>query len=327
MGSSGAPNLPPAGQPSDTEQPKYQPGSVPNVTTFGFTDVEPPSPIYVQRDDILVLQAGTTIPTGDTVVVNARLLQAPFAQGGQPSDYDPAKATGRVITHGVIEPIQRALVLPNSLTFRQLQIPLTEGYLLSLAINSMNANARGQTFVRAYLIRGISSVNAPQPYEVLVADYATILGAVGWPNGRQLYPTEPPGNLISFVGASGGAGLDWAVTVPGISRWRVQSVVGLFTTSVAVAARTVRLQILDNIGVPVYETGNNNVQAAGLVIRYSYGPGTGTFQSGPASFVASLPEAMVLDGGWKIQTVTDNIDVADQWTFIRVVAEELVNFI
>jgi hypothetical protein len=346
VGSGGTPILLQPGQPGPMSPDEYKPASVANVATFAFEHIAPPSPLYIQRDDQLVVLAKSSIG-GETVTFNVRMLLVPFAQGSQP-DVDQqaqekaaalaaAKAApagkivrvplgpGQVIAHGVIEPSSTQLVLPTTFTGQFIQVPLTEGYLLAVAANVLAANARGQTFVRAYVQRGAASLALTNAFEALFGDYCTINGPIGWPNGRLIFPTEGPGNLRSITVTPPGAGNEWSLAVPLGARWAIRSISSTLVTSAAVANRTPTLVIKDNSVHTLFQAGNNNNQAASVTDVYSYGPGVAIGQSGPTAFQAAIPDALVLPGQFTIGSLTTNLQAGDAWGPIQVEVEEWID--
>ena len=155
-----------------------------NKVSFLFQGVQPPSELYVGRDDLIFVQVATN-QAAETVTIAYRLLEPD-------GTINPGFLTFPVL----------AGAAPQSFTLN-----LAEGYLLSLVIICSAAVQRGQTFVRVYVNR---SKNAfVQPGQLLFSDYVTRTGMVGYPGGRQLSPVESAGWIHSITIANPAAGADW----------------------------------------------------------------------------------------------------------------------
>lgn len=322
MGSSGNPNLPRPGQPSDSpadiESARIE--TIPNITTFKFGAVEPPSPLYIQRDDVLVVGAAGTV--ADVVTFGIRQLLAPFKQGGQPSDAGNPAGSGRIITQGVIEPSLIQIQTAPYSGFISRIVPLTEGYLLSVTANSAVGLQRGSVFARAFLMRPSPGLAFGFPTVSLFADYITLFSGAGYPGGRWIYPTEGPGNRYTFATSPPAAGADFIYSIPAKARWRINAIRATLATSAAVANRTPVLQLRDLSGSVYFVTGNNNAQLASTTVDYNYGESLPMVQVGPTDFCAALPDELRLESGGSIRSLTGNLQAADQWGNIALSIEE-----
>jgi hypothetical protein len=115
------------------------------------------------------------------------------------------------------------------------------------------------------------------------------------------------------VGADPAAGAEVSVIVPAGEVWELDAVRVQFVTSAAVATRRVGLVISDAAGNILAEIFTGFGQAASLTTDYSYvhtgyettGTRFGNIQQG-------VPE-MLLGAGYRITTVTDAIDVGDNY--------------
>ncbi|HTX52520.1 MAG TPA: hypothetical protein VMD08_03880 [Candidatus Baltobacteraceae bacterium] len=131
-----------------------------------------------------------------------------------------------------------------------------------------------------------------------------ISGETPWRRSRQtLRPVSPA------------AGADWSVTVPAGHIYRLRSVLATLVTSAAVATRIARLTLNDGNGVFV-DVPPFGTQAAGLTRRYLWLPSPAAVAQGNG-ILSSLPEFDLM-AGWSLSTVTDAIDVADQWSAVAI---------
>lgn len=110
------------------------------------------------------------------------------------------------------------------------------------------------------------------------------------------------------------AGADWSVPVPAGHLWNVLSILATLTTSAVVATRIPRLIFGDGVAtfldVPPFAG-----EAASLTRRYVWVPAGQGYTTGNG-ILSPLPE-VPLGTGWTLATTTDAIDVADQWSAIK----------
>src|SRR5712691_5868344 len=148
--------IPPKGQPSDTPVEPFRSNTVPNVTTFQFQNVAPPSSLYIQRDDLLVVEVAD-FSGPHTVQVQGRVLLAPLPQSPQPGTPVDPNAPPSSPRSNVIEPFTGTVAtLAGGPVSTLLTLPLAEGYLLSVTVveTSQSTAQRGLVFVRAWINRG-----------------------------------------------------------------------------------------------------------------------------------------------------------------------------
>src|SRR5262249_40653845 len=128
----------PGGAGSPAPPSGISPTAPANVTTFSLKDVPPPSIVYIQRDDKLVLQAATSVGS-ELVTFNVRLL----------------------LTDGRIQALQYQVVPAANQTTVSLTVDLAEGYIISVSAQASNAFARGFTYARVFLNRGAFGSGQP----------------------------------------------------------------------------------------------------------------------------------------------------------------------
>jgi hypothetical protein len=315
------------GQPAPLKDGEFKSNSLPAVVSFGFDRVGPPSSLYVQRDDVLVLQAASS--SVENVTFNIRFLQGPIAQGGQPSDASPKNPTGAINSRGIVEPITKVVgISAAQLNAIQTQaIVLGEGYLLSVGAIGFVQNARGTTFARAFLLRGSSTASPLGVFQPLFADYVTTTAPAGWPSGRFIHPSEGPGFMHRINQANPGAGLDFSFQATAGQRWRVQSLVASLTTSAAVANRQVHALVQDSGGTTYWNESALAVQAAGTTVVYSFGPGLTPQTTTDGVQIVGLPSNLILAQTDLIKTATTNIQAGDQWSLINMSVEQLLDLV
>lgn len=324
----GTPSLPNPGQPAPMGPAEFQSGSVANVTTFGFDEISPPASVYVQRDDQLILETASQQGIVETVRFNYRFLRVPEPQGGQPSEGGVGKHPGQIFTRGIIEVGTFDLPALANRTLARRIVQMQEGYLLSVTAGATAAVQRGQTWVRAYLLRGVTNISplAQNCAQLLLSDYTYINQPIGWPGGRQAQSTESTGFLHSLQQANPGGGNDWIFTVPAQNRWRVISIQAQLAVANSGAARPVEVIVDDgtnvyarmaaNITFPINATTQLNFSNSGT-------PSTAIVSDA----YAQMPSALTLPAGHRIRSNTTNIVAGDTWTNIWMLLEEYIDAI
>ena len=334
MGSSAI--LPAPGQPAEGPDKNFVQSAVPNIVSFDFEKVAPPSQVYIQRDDVLVIQFVSLLAgPGQFVTVTARLL-LPYAQApGQPDQAPPSGvAGGPIIGPGYIQTISQTFQTPTARVQFTGQVALTEGYLLSVSINTQAAPVRGLTFARAFINRGPFNANLPSPVAALVADYVTQAAPIGWPNGRWVSPSDNVGVINNETLANPAAGTDFSLLIPILTgRSRLQYFTATFTASAAVGNRVpgfiINCRGTSAPSVP-FTMQDSVAVTAGQQVIYSVGSG-GSFWRGagsPAAVVMSLPSPFIgtLASGaveYNINSSTQGILAGDTWTNIALIDEEM----
>ncbi len=318
------------GQPDPTMDPKFRSGSQPALVSFGFSKIDPPAGVYIQRDDVLFMQ-GISQLGAETITVFFRLLLPLAPQPGQPdqSSTPPAQPAG-FVGPGYIQTISRQLVLAGARVGNNLAIQLAEGYLLSVVAIANNALVRGATFVRAVIVRGTSAPTLANAAAFLFADYITNSAPVGWPGGRQLSPADGPGFLQVYAPANPAAGADLALATNTVGRVRINSFGATFTASAAVGNRVVSF-VLTLVGVAgAHFTVQDTVAVtASQVVRYSLasggtnvrGAGAGT-AANPLDVTLPIPSPAIGANLITIGSTTQGILAGDQWSGILATTEE-----
>lgn len=112
------------------------------------------------------------------------------------------------------------------------------------------------------------------------------------------------------------AGADFTLTVPQSEFWRIVAVTATFTTAAAVANRRPRFTIRQT-GVYLMDFPTATDITAGLTTQVTWVQGqvaeTGLVNS---RLVAPIPEQLWVPATFEIESLTDNIQAADQWSTI-----------
>lgn len=312
--------LPQPGQPTEGPDPSFKSASIPNIVTFAFTGIEPPSGLYVQRDDRLALSAFSNL-AGESVAFHVRFLRLEVPLGGQPDAQAPTIPVQGSDVKGTIIVTEHILQLPVVRTIASLSLSLGEGFILSIDAAAASAATRGRTYVRAEIVHPAGPTFA----QLFMSDYTDANASISWPGSQQRHYTEGPGWIHSLNVANPAAGTDWLFTVPANARMRIVSLQAQLATSAAVANRNV--QIFVNDGVNPYWTHG----VAATIPASTTDQITATTTNAPPEVVTTtqemvLPPGLILPGGHKIGTSTVNIQVGDQWSIIWFLVEEWLDF-
>lgn len=313
--------LPPTGQPAKGPDPSFKSATTPNLVSFGFDHISPPSGLYIQRDDILNIGLLSN-QVGEIIQGTFRILQ-PYPQiPGQPDAPPPAGGGASRVGPGVITTDRFTVNYTAALRNNQVtSIQLQEGYLLSLGVQASVALQRGQTSVRITLNRGPGAGIISSVAQVLLSDYLYVGQPAGWPGGRQQQGTESTGFLHSLQVTNPAAGADWTFTVPNQSRMRVTSFNANFTASAAVANRQVTVSVDD--GANIYWQHDVAVNITAGQAGSIFGTGTNaTTGANPLLLSVVLPPNLNLPAGHRIRSNTVNIQAGDQWSAIWFGVEE-----
>lgn len=119
------------------------------------------------------------------------------------------------------------------------------------------------------------------------------------------------------------AGADWVLTPTGRGAWRILSLTGLLSTSAAVANRAVVLTADDQTSTYL-RVQAPSVQAASLAVHYNVMDGSSALALAGNDQTLDWPNGgLVLYEGHRLRSVTGGIDVADQWSQVVALVEEL----
>ena len=131
--------------------------------------------------------------------------------------------------------------------------------------------------------------------------------------GNLCYPVEATGEIVN-VSLSPAAGAEVSYTLPTGFQYRLQTVTYFFTASVAVATRSIKLQIVSGARI-LWQLNETQTIVASGVTRHVFGR-RAPLNQGTGSKFHALPDWLLV-AGWIMQTVTLNIQAADQYSLVR----------
>lgn len=275
----------------------YDPSSWKRGARFAHSELDPPSDVYVTVEDRLRVNLTCTAPA-PTVNLALR-IQRP---------------DGQVI------PMLQVLTPAATRAVQTFDFDMCEGFLLDVVVSTATpAVRRGGLYVDADMIRG-AGANA---YTIrnIIDSYVTTQSDAGWPEGGTYESTAPMGLLRVVQQANPGAGAEFALTVPAGARWEILSLNAQLATAVAAGNRQPVFQITDGAAHVMHNTQFSGNQAASLTYQYSAAEGDGVAVNAPFN-QGALPHNCFLLQGWTLQSLTTNIQAADQWSNIWVMLQE-----
>lgn len=199
---------------------------------------------------------------------------------------------------------------------------LGEGFLLTAQLRaSVGAPRVGQLFAVVDIIRG--RTGAVIPIATLLQGYVTSSSRLAWPGSPMRDSVDGPGVIRSITGTNPAAGAEWQETVPTNARWRFHSLVARLVTDATVANRSL-LVTFDDGATVVAMAGANNSQAASLTVDWALIAGAvGATSAGNQRFLTHTP-GLMLAGGFRINSVTLNLQAGDNWAAPQFLVEEWI---
>lgn len=211
-------------------------------------------------------------------------------------------------------------VFPTSdRTTNSFSFPLTEGFLMQVAVVGTATTSIGRTFVRVAYEKAASFVNL-----ILCQGYLSSQVSMSWPNGSLRNTNEPHGYFRSITGTLPAAGGEIIETVPAGALWRLISVNYSLTTGAVVANRLSGFIIDDGTSNLLVLPGINNSVASNT---YGFNVVAGNQLSYGAAFPMNwpIPGDLFMPSGFRFRTLTTNIQAADQYTAPQYLVEEFIN--
>lgn len=315
--------LPQTGQPPEGPDPNFQVAAVPNIVTFAYQELAPPTGVYIQRDDKLSVKILNSF-VGMGFIVSLRLLMPIGPLPGQPDAKASDESVKQQQARGWVNIIQKEFFPTSDRVQNPFSLDLAEGYLLSVSVAydfTLGQVSRGQAFISIGLQR-----NAPSPgrFIQLISDSIGFQMDLAWPGGTIRAATEGPGFIHSITIANPAAGSDWSFTIPVNARMRFSAGAATLTTSAQVAARAPGFHQTDGVNEYFFATAAQT-QAASTTVRYNYLPGGSSVPLVGTQTSVTLPSVDVLPPGHVLGSATGVIQTGDQYSGIAFCVEEWIN--
>jgi hypothetical protein len=275
---------------------------------FGLntTNVDPPMPLYIRKDEILQLKVWNSV-SGATVTISWKMLMA----DGQviDSSYTKTPTSARAV---------------NTYSF-----PMEEGYLLTVIVTGGGSTLiRGQLFAQVQTGRGNTS-GMQTATALLLQDYVTTTLCAAWPTGAIRSSVEGPGRIFSASVTNPAAGADWSVSVPSGARWQVRQVAATLTTSASAGNRVPRLTFTDNAN-NVGSCPMQSLSSTSFTYNLVWGQGYPNVAANVVAAVQTavweaIPLTLSLLSGDTMGPSTAGLLVGDQWSAITYLVEEWID--
>lgn len=272
----------------------------PQHVSFSTARIAPPAPFYLSLEDRLRISWWNQIPVA-SLRVSGRMLDE----------------------QGEMRIFVFTFPMAVSLNRQSEILALGEGFLLNLGVRAVQLSpAQEQAFVSLTVIRGPAALAVE--LSTLIQSYVGRAFFPSWPAVPPRDSVEGPGLVISHTVAAPAVGADWAFTIDERVAERIVGVTGTLTTNATAANRTVQLVYTDTAGNDTLFLEAAAVQPASTTRRYTwhinapYAAVTTVIQHAP------LPD-ILLKSTWAISTLTDNLQVGDQWSGLFVTAERWLN--
>ena len=177
---------------------------------------------------------------------------------------------------------------------------------------------RGECYVRITLLA------AGAPVGVLSAGYLTDSKTITWPPGVFEGFTEGPGYIRLVTGSDPAAGSEVSITVPTNAVWRLRSLRLRLDTDSTVANRRVAL-VVDDGSTVAFTKLSPAVQAESLTRYYNFNFGLG-YEEGDftADTISIGINDLIIPEGWRIRTITANLQAGDDYHAPILVVEEWI---
>mgnify|MGYP005851461327 CR=1 FL=1 len=266
--------------------------------SFQTTEIPPPAPFYVSREDIAFIRLFNSSPD---IVVGLRLRI--------------------LLPNGEIKPNHYSFRPTSNRLANDFSIKLPESYLVGASfIVEKGTVRRGQLYCILGFQRGLAAF--ANLFQVLISAPLTSGGALTWPGSIPVASTEGGGHLRTVVGTDPPPGNQISETVPTNARWRVLAIRFVLATSAVTATR--RVQLSFNVGGNIiYSLNSGDTQAASTTITYNWIAGQPIdIPTALGQIIDPIPPFIFLKGGDMITTFTLNMQSGDNFSAPTTYVEE-----
>ena len=221
---------------------------------------------------------------------------------------------------GEITPFERDYTPTSDRALTAFVLQLGKCFLLSCTASIASGNAnRGQCYARVRVQR--ASGTPATIYATVLAGYVTDDFQPSFPQGKLEGPTEGPGMIRSVTGSNPAAGAEVQETVPTGAIWRLHALAATLVNAAAAATRAPQLTLDD--GTTVYAripASGTSIISETVVWTWSNVGAGSTIASVAVS--SPLPGELRMPAGHRINTLTNAINVADDWGAPQLLVEE-----
>lgn len=254
-------------------------------------------PNIIKNEDSKALQQGSIDLLVEHYSNSARTLQIRGLTENNLIIADMATSTDRSLVSTVID----ITSIPIFLTARA----------------SVTGVKRGELYVKVFLrIDGVISA-------LLFCGYVSDNEVPNYPNGKNEGSLEGPGLIRSITGTDPAAGVEISETVPTRVLWRLISARMVLVTDATVASRNRDINIDDGANILIQiSTITAQVASSNWGITFAdLGTPINTNSLGRSS---SIPAEVFVQAGWRIKSITSNLQAADDFQAPQLLVEEWI---
>jgi len=194
------------------------------------------------------------------------------------------------------------------------------GWILSVMVHAEPAEPRrGTTYV---IVRTFDNKAQAHTAE-LIAAYVSGGHHSAWPDGIQEGPTDGNGAMITFDSFNPVAGAQWSAEVPTNARWRIVTVRARFVTDATVINRRLHVNLGD-IDTDYVDCPRAGDHPASTTRDYNMAHWGSTPAESDGEDYVNIPDTIFLRAGDFIFSRTTNMQPADDWFGVTIVAEEWI---
>lgn len=269
------------------------------IPSFAIVGVQPPAQSYIGPSDFLEVDAAAS-SGAVTIKIQGRILR----------------------TDGQVSPFAYSFITTGIRTRTLTYFPLEEGFLLGLILFT-DLVFYGQVTARVQLNKS-GALATDFPYQMLIEGPIQSNFVRAWPPGNIDPTVGGQGAIYSVIGTAPLAGAEVSQTVPTNARWRLKGMAVNLTTSAAPANRAVTVVIDDGANVlAVFQA--QTFQIASLTRTYHLDSSGGAADLTSTSIPVFMPVDLPMLAGWRIRTLTTNLQGADAYSTPVFYVEEWID--
>jgi len=188
---------------------------------------------------------------------------------------------------------------------------------VSLNLGTVDVVRKGQCYCKVGIrLAGMGIIH-------LISDYLDSGQNLSWPHSHLRSNVGEQGYLRSVAGTNPAAGNEVSETVPTNARWRLKSLIATLVTDATVVTRVVRIVIDDGTNM-LWRGSAAFDQTASWDIYYVFADHTFRGDDNQGQIHMPLPRDLLLFQGWRVRTVTANLQAGDNWAAPQLLVEEWI---
>lgn len=228
----------------------------------------------------------------------------------------------RIDDKGVPQPIDELHTPNTNRTTKTDDFGIGKGTVLRVTAFAVSGTPLvGQTYIMVQLVRGVSGPR--RVITTLIAGYVTAVQALGFPGSPIVSSTEGEPAIVEYVHAAPPVGAEQVIVVPTGARWEPQALFTVLTTSGVAGTRVPVFGFTNPFAGAIGSVWPTPGLTPGIAWQISLLPGVQRDGSViPVRVQAPMPQGLRLLAGGFINTVTLNMDGADQYSALNLSVRE-----